>query len=188
MAFGFLVLAVDLGISHLPVCSKSSNGPIWLLVKFYPYKESQRIRHVTFIALFRSVPELRKQPFSFCLYDSQTKASWMCFSSMKIWGRAWAKDLRTKAVSLKGRKQWKGLSRLIVCLRWQASRAHHMSGERKNAWGNMGELVRENIYYIFTSKSICQKNLFPPWFLVPPLYHKILWSLCVEGQWLLICV
>lgn len=53
------------------------------------------------MALFRSAPELRKQPFSFCFWVSQIKASWMCFSSMKMWGRAWAKDLRTKAVSLK---------------------------------------------------------------------------------------
>lgn len=65
---------------------------------------SQTGRYITFMALFRSVPELWKQPFSFCFWVSQIKASWMCFSYMKMYGRAWAKDLRTKAVSLKARE------------------------------------------------------------------------------------
>jgi hypothetical protein len=58
------------------------------------------------MALLNNDPELRKQPLSFCFWESQVKAWVMCDSSMKMKARAWAKDLSTKAVSLMGEGEW----------------------------------------------------------------------------------
>lgn len=102
MASASLLLAIDMGFLCLGAQEAQLHPfDLWSSTSL---TKSQPGRHATFMALFRSVPELWKQPFSFCFWVSQIKASWMCFSYMKMYGRAWAKDLRTKAVSLKATK------------------------------------------------------------------------------------
>ena len=55
----------------------------------------------TFMPLWNSFPTDVMQPSGFCSSDSHLRASSMCLSSTKMYGRAPPKDFITKAVSLK---------------------------------------------------------------------------------------
>lgn len=69
-------------------------------------------RPLTWMSLFRILPTAGKEPSTCCCWTIQPLAATSSFSSMKMKLRAWAKDFRTKAVSLEQDKEGAGGHRI----------------------------------------------------------------------------